>query len=202
MKRFLASIEATRKSTAKEPEELFGPGLFQLGTLLENNRPKTSLFDPVAQINLKNAPCLNRIYGMQIFKSKKERLAEATRKKLEKERENHRKPEDVGAEYGKLAAEAGDKQYRIDVDKMELREINKRMHLLNREYEASVRIHGQPKLPEAEKAIPAEALANQKALQEHVANQSKADLEVAAEAMAQFAKNEVPEATDEAQPVQ
>lgn len=86
---------------------------------------------------------------MKIFKTKLQRDEEKAKKNLERERAKFRKPEVVGADYGKLAAEAGDKQYQIDVFKAELREINKRLHVLSHEYQNSTRVHGEPKDPEA-----------------------------------------------------
>jgi hypothetical protein len=89
---------------------------------------------------------------MKIFKTKEQREKERAEKQLARDKATTRKPELVAADYGRLAADAGDKQYQVDVFKAELREINKQLHVLSHEYKNSIRVHGEPKAEEPKPA--------------------------------------------------
>lgn len=77
-------------------------------------------------------------------KRKEAKEAEKAAKKLALEQSQVRKPEQVQQEYLKLCGMAGDKQYRIEVIKAELIQINEAIYKLNKEFDTSKNVHGLP----------------------------------------------------------
>ncbi len=78
---------------------------------------------------------------MKIFKSKKEREELKAQAELQKLKAKTRTPEDVGKDYGQLAAELGDKSYQVKVLQIEIEELHKKLFALNQEFKTAQIVH-------------------------------------------------------------